>query len=110
MANGYEDIQKMFKDNVDTAMKSAGAVSKGFQAIAAETTDYSKRSLEDGSKFVEKLFGAKSLDVVIEVQTEYLKKSYEDAVGQFTKIDELYADLAKEIAKPYEGFAAKFPK
>jgi len=110
MANGYEDIQKVFKDNVDNAVKSAGVVSKGFQAIAAEATDYSKRSLEDGSKFVEKLLGAKSLDVVIEVQTEYFKKSYEDAVGQFTKIGELYADLAKEIAKPYEGFAAKFPK
>lgn len=110
MAAGYEDVQKMFKDNVDTAMKSAGAVTKGFQAIAAEATDYSKRSFEDGSKYVEKLLGAKSLDVVIEVQSEYLKKSYEEAVSQFTKMGELYAYLAKEMSKPYEGFAAKFPK
>jgi hypothetical protein len=110
MANGYEEVQKLFKDNMDTAMKSAGAVSKGVQAIAAEASDFSKKSVEDGSKYFEKLMGAKSLDVVIEVQTEYLKKSYEDAVGQMTKMGELYADLAKEFTKPYEGFAAKFPK
>ena len=110
MANGYEEVQKLFKDNIDTAMKSAGAVSKGVQAIAAEATDFSKKSVEDGSKYFEKLMGAKSLDVVIEVQTEFLKKSYEDAVGQMTKMGELYADLAKEFTKPYEGFAAKFPK
>ena len=110
MANGYEEVQKLFKDNIDTAMKSAGAVSKGVQAIAAEATDFSKKSVEDGSKYFEKLMGAKSLDVVIEVQTEFLKKSYEDAVGQMTKMGELYADLAKEFTKPYEGFASKFPK
>ncbi len=64
-------------------------MSKGFQAIAAEATDYSKRSFEDGSKFVEKLLGAKSIETVIEVQSEFVKKSYEDAVSQFTKMGEL---------------------
>lgn len=110
MATAYDDVQKLFKDNIDSAVKSADVVSKGFQAIAAEATDYSKKSVEDGSKYVEKLFGAKSLDVVIEVQTEYFKKSYEGAVGQLTKISELYADLAKEIAKPYEGMVSKLQK
>lgn len=110
MATGYEDMQKMFKENMDSAMKSAGAVSKSFQAIAAEATDYSKRSFEDSSKYFEKILGAKSLDVVIEVQSEFLKKSYEEAVGQMTKMGELYTDLAKEMTKPYEGLATKFPK
>lgn len=110
MANGYEDVQKLMKDNLDSAVKSAGAVSKGFQAIAAEATDYSKKSVEDSTKYFEKLMGAKSLDVMIEVQTEFMKKSYEDAVGQATKMTELYMDLAKEMAKPYEGFTAKLQK
>ncbi|WP_181701897.1 phasin family protein [Chthonobacter albigriseus] len=110
MAAGYEDMQKLVKDNLDTAVKSAGVVSKGFQAIAAEATDYSKKSVEDSTKYFEKLLGAKSLDAVIEVQTEFMKKSYEDAVGQATKFTELYMDIAKEWAKPYEGLTAKFTK
>ena len=80
------------------------------QAIAVEASDYSKKSVEDGSKYFEKLMGAKSLDAVIEVQTEYFKKSYEGVVGQMTKMGEMYADLAKEMAKPYEGMVAKLQK
>ena len=110
MATQYDDVQKLFKENLDNAAKSAGVVTKGLQAIAAEAQDYSKKSVEEGSKFVEKLLASKSLDAVIEVQTEYLKKSYEDAIGQMTKMGELYADLAKEIAKPYETFTASFQK
>jgi phasin family protein len=110
MATGFEDAPKMFKDNMDSAMKSADVVSKGLQAIAAEATEYSKKSVEDGSKFFEKLVGAKSLDAVIEVQSEYFKKSYENYVGQITKFGEMYSDLAKEIAKPYEGIVSKLQK
>jgi hypothetical protein len=110
MAAGYEDMQKLVKENLDTALKSADVVSKGIQAIAVEATDYSKKSVEDGTKYFEKIMGAKSLDTVIEVQTEFFRSSYEGAVGQLTKIGEMYADLAKEMAKPYEGLTAKFQK
>ena len=44
-----EDMQKTAKENMDSAMKSFGAVSKGMQAIAVEAADYSKKSFEQGS-------------------------------------------------------------
>ena len=56
---------------------------------------------------MEKLFGAKSLDKAIEIQTDYAKTAYEGFVAQATKIGELYSDLAKEAYKPFEAFAAK---
>jgi hypothetical protein len=43
----------------------------------------------------------------MEVQSEYLKSSYEDFVAQSTKLSELYAGLAKEAYKPFEGVIAK---
>ena len=51
--------------------------------------------------------GAKSLDKAMEVQTDYLKSSYEDFVAEATKLSELYTDLAKESYKPFEGVIAK---
>ena len=51
--------------------------------------------------------GAKSLEKAMEVQTEYLKSSYEDFVAEATKLGELYADLAKEAYKPFESALAK---
>ena len=107
MLKNFEDIQKLGKDNVDVAMQQFGSVSKGWQAIATEFADYSKKSFEDGSAALEKLFGAKSLEKAIEVQSEYVKGAYEGFVAQTTKFGELYTDLAKETYKPLEGFIAK---
>src|SRR6476619_306320 len=107
MLKNFEDIQKLGKDNVDVAMQQFGTVSKGWQAIASEFADYSKKSFEDGSAALEKLFGAKSLEKAIEVQSEYAKTSYEGFVAEATKRGELYTDLAKESYKPFEGLLAK---
>jgi hypothetical protein len=102
-------MQKLSKDNVDATMKSFGALSKASQAIATEFADYTKKSFEDGTKVMEKLLGAKSLDKAIEIQTDYAKTAYEGFVAQATKMGELYADLAKETYKPFEAYMAKAP-
>lgn len=109
MIKNLDDVQKMSKDNLDATMKSFGAFSKASQAIAAEFADYSKKSFEDGTKVMEKLLGAKSLDKAIEIQTDYAKTSYEGFVAQATKIGELYADFAKEAYRPFESYVAKVP-
>jgi phasin family protein len=107
MVKNLEDLQQVGKENMDIAMKSFGAVSKSAQAIAVEVTDYSKKAFEEGSAALEKLFGAKSLEKAIELQTEYAKAAYEGFVAEATKIGELYADLAKESYKPFETMMAK---
>jgi hypothetical protein len=107
MLKNFDDVQKIGKDNMDVAMKSFGAVSKGFQAIAAEVADYSKKSFEQSTATLEKLMGAKSVDKAMEVQSDYIKTAYEGFVAEATKIGELYADIAKESYKPYEGIIGK---
>ena len=107
MMKNFEDMQKMSKDSMDATMKSFGTLTKASQAIAAEAADYSKKSFEEGTKVFEKILGAKSLDKVLEIQTDYAKTAYEGFVAQATKIGELYADFAKESYKPFEAYAAK---
>ena len=107
MLKNFDDMQKYGKDHMDTTMKAWGQVSKGVQAIAAETADYSKKSFEQSTAAAEKLFGAKTLDKAIEVQSDYFKTAYEGFVAEATKIGELYTDLAKEAYKPIETAIAK---
>jgi hypothetical protein len=107
MVKNLEDFQQVGKDNMDSALKSWGALSKGTQAIATEVADYSKKAFEDGTTALEKLFGVKSFDKAIEVQTEFVKTAYEGFVAEASKIGELYADLAKEAYKPFETMMAK---
>jgi phasin family protein len=107
MVRTFEDLQQVGKDNVDIALKSLGALTKGTQAIAVEVADYSKKSFDDTTAALEKLFGVKSLDKAIEVQTEFAKASYEGFVAKVSKLGELYADLAKEAYKPFEAALAR---
>ncbi|HZQ15110.1 MAG TPA: phasin family protein [Pseudolabrys sp.] len=107
MVKNFEDLQQVSKDSMDSTLKAWGAVSKGAQAIAVEVADYSKKAFEDGTAALEKLFGVKSFDKAIEVQTEYAKTAYEGFVAEATKIGGLYADLAKESYKPFETIMAK---
>ncbi len=103
----FDDMQKLGKDNMELAMKSFGAVSKGLQAIAVEVADYSKKSFEEGSATLEKLLGAKSLEKAIEIQSDYAKSAYEGFVAGATRIGELYADIAKEAYRPFEAAVSK---
>ena len=107
MVKNFDDLQQVGKENVDVTLRAMGALSKGTQAIAVEVADYSKKAFEDSTVAMEKLFGVKSLDKAIEVQTEYAKTAYEGFVAKASKIGELYADLAKETYKPFEVLMAK---
>jgi hypothetical protein len=107
MVKGFEDVQQFGKESMDATLKSFGAFTKNAQAIAIEIADYNKKVFEQGTIAAEKLIGAKSLDKAIEVQSDYVKSSYEGFVAEATKLGELYADLAKEAYKPFETQFAK---
>jgi hypothetical protein len=107
MVKNIEDMQQFGKDNMDATMKSFGALSKSMQAIAVEMADYSKKVFEQGTAATEKLIGSKSLEKAVEVQTDYVKSSYEGFVAEATKLGELYSDFAKEAYKPFESHFGK---
>ena len=107
MIQQFDQIQKLGKDNADAALKTLGAVTKGAQAIAVESADFAKKSYEQGTAAIEELVSAKTLDKAVEIQTDYLRSAYEGIVAQSTKIGELYANLARDVFKPFETVAAK---
>lgn len=102
MINNFQDFQKLGQTNVDTAVKLLGDWNKGWQAIAAEFSDYSKRAFEDGTATFEKLLAAKSLEQAFEIQSSFAKRAYDDYVQQLSKIGAMYSDLAKDAYKPVE--------
>ena len=103
-----EDIQNYGKEQLEQAVNSASGMQSGLHAIATAYGDYTKKSFEETKSFVEKLSGVKSLDKVLEAQTEFAKSAYETFVADSQKIAGLYSDLAKQAFKPIEGLAAKF--
>jgi hypothetical protein len=106
----FDNVQKLGKDNMDAAVKSLGAISKGAQTVAAEVADFAKRSFEQGTSTIEKLVGVRTLDKAIEIQTDYVRSSYESLVTQASKLGELYTNTAKEALAPIETLVAKQPQ
>ena len=102
MMKNFEDIQKFGQYNVDATMKAFGEWNKGWQAIAAEMSDYTKRSFEESTATLEKLMSSKSVEQAVEIQTSYAKRAYDDYMQQMSKIGGMYANLAKEAYKPVE--------
>ena len=107
MASNLDVVQTFSKTQLESAAVTSQSFAKGLQAIAAETTDYSKKSLEGGTAFFEKLLGVKSLQSAIQLQSEYAKAAYAHFIEYVTKIGELYSNLAKESFQPIETVVAK---
>lgn len=102
MIKTFDDMQKLNQTNLDVAMRLFGEWNKGWQAIAAEMSDYTKRSFEEGTATFEKLIGAKSVEQAVEIQANYAKRAYDEYMHQVSKISGMYASLAKEAYKPVE--------
>jgi hypothetical protein len=107
MTQTFEDFNKYGKDFADSGLNSLASLSKGAQAIATEASEYTSKSFEAGGAAVEQLLSAKSLEDALEIQSDYLKRSYEGFVAEATRIGNLYADLAKDAYKPFEAMTAK---
>lgn len=99
----FDATSKIGKEAIDDLLTSFSSVSRGFQQIASEAAEYSKNSYEEGAAAVEKLVGAKSVDKAFEIQSDYVRSSYESFFTQAGKVGELYADLAREACKPFEA-------
>jgi len=102
-----EEFQKLSKNNFDATVRSYSELNKGFQAIAAKMTDYSKQAFEDATRAFEQLAGAKSLEHAFEIQSQYAKKAYDSWVAEASKLGEMYVAVARDAYKPVEKVVAK---
>ena len=104
-----EELQKMGKANFDAVVRSYGELNKGFQALGARVTDYSKRAFDDATRAFEQLMGSKSLEQALEVQSQYAKKAFDSYVAQASKLGEMYVDVARSAYQPVEQLLPRPP-
>ena len=102
MINSFQDFQKVSKVEMNGYLQMMGEWNKSWQTIATEMTDYSKRSFEDGTATFQKLVSARDMQQVMEIQTSYAKRAYEDYMRQMSKIGAMYQSIAKDAFKPVE--------
>src|SRR6266508_371679 len=98
---GHE-FQKAAEGDFEAASRSFGEVNRGFQAMAAEMTDFSKRRMEDVLQAWQQLLRARHFGDVVEVQTRYAQRAYDAYTSEMSKLGEMYLGTARNAAKPVE--------
>jgi hypothetical protein len=105
-----ETFQKLSQEGFDAAVQSYSEAQKGFRALANRVTENNKKAFEDTTHAFEQLLGAKSLEQVIEIQSQYAKRAYDNYVAEASKLTELYVEVLRSATKPWENTASKAAK
>jgi phasin family protein len=103
-----QEYQETVQSGFESATQSLGEVNKGFQAIAAEMTEYSKKTFEDIFQAWEQLLRARSFGDVVDIQTRYAQRAYDAHVAEMSRLTELYRDLTRNAVKPVEQTSKRF--
>lgn len=97
---GYDEFAAASKENVDAFVEAMSASQKGLEAINTEALTYSKQAMEESVAAAKAAFGAKTVQELIELNTEYTKAAFDAYLGAATKIGELWTSAAKDASAP----------
>jgi len=103
----FDDANLYGKDAMDSLLKSYSTAAKGFQAIASETAEYSKKAYEANVAHMEALMSVKSFEAAIELNTSFAKTAVEGYLAELNKLGEMYSDIAKQSYEPAKAAATK---
>jgi hypothetical protein len=103
-----QQVQEGLQTGLEAASKSLSEANKGFQDLASEMTDFSKRRFEDVFRAWEQLLRARSFPDVIEVQTQYARQAYEAYTSEMSKLGEMYLGTVRNASKPVEESSRRF--
>jgi hypothetical protein len=102
------EFQNAAGQGFEAAGRSLSEVNRGFQAIAAEMTEYSKKAFDDAIRTWEQLIGVKSLEQAIQIQSDYAKRVYENHMAELSKLGEICVGMVQAASKPVEESSRRF--
>ncbi len=84
---------------LDGAANNYSAVTKSMQTFASEMQRMSKDTMESTSQMMEKLRGAKTVEDVVSIQTNFMQQSFANYADCTRRFSELMMSVPMELAK-----------
>jgi phasin family protein len=97
---GYEDITSLGKDNVEAAVKSSQIIAKAAEELSKAIVSFTQASLEMGMQASQSLLAVKTVQDLVEAQSEFAKNSFDHVVAGTSKISDMAIKVANEAAEP----------
>lgn len=97
----FRDMGAFGKENFDAMVCSTTACTKGVETISARAAAFSKQALENHVSAAKSLMTARSMQELIERQTEYARSSFDTYVAELNQMSDVMVGVAREALQPF---------
>jgi phasin family protein len=88
------------KRNLEAVVESVTAATRGAETLGAQALAYHKKSWEDATHAAQSLGAAKSVQEVVEIQTNWAKSALESYLNEVTRWSDTVSASVKDSFKP----------
>ncbi len=96
----YDEFTELGRDNLTAVLKANEAFSEGIEAIGKELLGFARESFESASNAATAFLAAKTLDEVVQLNSDLAKSSVETLMQHLAKLSELGVTVANETLAP----------
>lgn len=93
------------KQNLEAVVASVTAATRGAEALGAQAMAYTKSAMEGQAEAARAITTARSMQEVIELQTNFAKSAMEAYIAQMTKTTETMSAAMKDAMAPISARA-----
>ncbi len=101
-----DELSDMTRANVDALIASARVATAGVEQVMTHLTEVSKKSFEETTAMVKGLAAAKTPNELMQLQSDFAKAQFDEAVAQYSKLSEMMVKLAGDVMEPVQNQVA----
>ena len=103
VTKGYEEMNSINKDTMAVVSKFGDVMMKGSEEMGKAYFTYLKAASEGQAEVAKALLAAKTVNEVVEIQTDYARTSFDSFVVESGKISELGVKVATDAFEPVQA-------
>lgn len=105
-AASFGQINTQSKQNLEAVVASATAAQKGLETLSTEAATFAKKSWDDNVAAAQSMAQARSVQELLELQTNWAKSATETYLSQMTRLTDVMTASVKDTLQPINARVA----
>ena len=99
----FDSVFDLGEEVGKSGMSSLMGFAKGWESLFAKASDQTLRSLNDMAAVLEQSAGARSVEELAAIQSDFVRSAWKGAVAGSTELGGAAADMARDVVGPFES-------
>ena len=99
---GYDDFATLNKQGIEALVEASNIWAKGCEDLGKAYFSLAQETAEGGADVAKSIMKAKTFQDVIDIQTDFAKKRFDQLVSESTKMSELSVKVATDAMQPLQ--------